>query len=339
MEYTSENREHNLDDVKPLLSYVILSYNQEKYIEAAIDSALNQTYNPLEIIISDDCSTDNTFSVIKTAVSNYKGPHKIIVNQTDKNLGVSVHFYRAFSLCKGNLIIECGGDDISLPDRALKIYKAYAESGFKARAIYSDFYYLKGDNLTDGNYAKGITQASARDILKGKFGPMGCVSCYEREVFTRFEPPANTPIEDMVLGFRAALLGPVIIIPEKLVKYRREQGAVGVKYGNINGSFEEKKEFLSEFISVFLQGELAMLKDYLSFIGRFKNEAHNDFIDLLSKRIYIKLALLEILKGRNLFIVLMRSIKSLLKGVSVKAIVDIMKLLLVNPHHDSYREP
>ena len=48
---------------KKLVSYCLFAFNQEKYINEAIKGALNQTYSPLEIIISDDCSTDLTFQI------------------------------------------------------------------------------------------------------------------------------------------------------------------------------------------------------------------------------------------------------------------------------------
>jgi glycosyltransferase involved in cell wall biosynthesis len=46
---------------KPLISFLLLSYNQEEYINDAVDGAFSQTYSTLEIIISDDCSNDNTY--------------------------------------------------------------------------------------------------------------------------------------------------------------------------------------------------------------------------------------------------------------------------------------
>ena len=66
--------------VKPLISYCLITYNQEKYIKEAVLSALSQTYHPLEIIISDDCSTDNTFDIVRETINNYLGGHNIILN-------------------------------------------------------------------------------------------------------------------------------------------------------------------------------------------------------------------------------------------------------------------
>ena len=62
----------NMNTIRPLVTFGLISYKQEKFIEEAIKSALSQDYSPLEIVISDDCSLDNTFSIIEKVVSEYK---------------------------------------------------------------------------------------------------------------------------------------------------------------------------------------------------------------------------------------------------------------------------
>ena len=53
----------------PLISFAVICYRQERFIAEAVLSALTQTYSPLEIIISDDCSPDATFDVVREIVS------------------------------------------------------------------------------------------------------------------------------------------------------------------------------------------------------------------------------------------------------------------------------
>jgi glycosyltransferase involved in cell wall biosynthesis len=73
---------------KPLVSVIAVSYNHGKYMKEAINSLLNQDYSPLEIIISDDHSTDDTFEIAKGVIGKYSGPHHIILNQNSQNLGI-----------------------------------------------------------------------------------------------------------------------------------------------------------------------------------------------------------------------------------------------------------
>jgi len=56
---------------QPLISFVLLAYNQEAFIREAVQSALEQTYQPLEIILSDDFSKDDTFEIIKNMAASY----------------------------------------------------------------------------------------------------------------------------------------------------------------------------------------------------------------------------------------------------------------------------
>lgn len=102
----------------PLVSFCLFCYNQEEFIEEAIEGALDQTYSPLEIIISDDCSTDSTFQIIEKKVANYKGPHKLIVRQNPKNLGLAEHVNTVlYKIATGEYFAMAAGDDISLPER------------------------------------------------------------------------------------------------------------------------------------------------------------------------------------------------------------------------------
>ena len=77
--------------IPPLVTFLLIAYNQEKYIEDACLAALSQKYNFMEIIFSDDCSTDNTYKIMEGIVRRYTGPHKIILNRNDVNLGLIKH--------------------------------------------------------------------------------------------------------------------------------------------------------------------------------------------------------------------------------------------------------
>ena len=69
---------------RPLICFGLLAYNQEPFIREAVEGALAQTYAPLEIILSDDCSTDRTFEIMQETVAAYRGPHKVVLMTPDK---------------------------------------------------------------------------------------------------------------------------------------------------------------------------------------------------------------------------------------------------------------
>lgn len=102
---------------RPPVSLVLLAYNQERFIREAVEGAFCQTYSPLEIVLSDDASSDRTFDIIREMAAGYAGPHKVILNRNEKNLGIGMHFNKVVELATGQIIELAAGDDISLPWR------------------------------------------------------------------------------------------------------------------------------------------------------------------------------------------------------------------------------
>jgi alpha-1,3-rhamnosyltransferase len=102
---------------KPLVSVVIITFNFEKYIIEALDSVKAQTYDNLELIISDDFSKDKTVSICKEWVTENKDRFKRTqIITVEKNTGVSSNCNRGFNAAKGEWIKPFAGDDILLPN-------------------------------------------------------------------------------------------------------------------------------------------------------------------------------------------------------------------------------
>jgi glycosyltransferase involved in cell wall biosynthesis len=96
------------------VSFLIAAYNEEKYICEAIESCLNQSYDNIEIIITNDGSTDNTLSLINSKYGNHKS---IKIFSFPINRGKVAAFNNCFQNISGDYIALMGADDISLPDR------------------------------------------------------------------------------------------------------------------------------------------------------------------------------------------------------------------------------
>ena len=63
------------------LSFVVMAYNQESFIREAVAAAFAQDHDDLEIVLTDDCSTDATFAIMQDMAAAYTGPHTIILNR------------------------------------------------------------------------------------------------------------------------------------------------------------------------------------------------------------------------------------------------------------------
>ncbi len=102
---------------KELVSIILPSYNVSDYISTAIDSCLEQTYKNWELIIVDDCSTDNTVSVIKEYLLK---DSRIRFFRLDKNSGSAVARSKAIELAKGRYIAFLDADDMWFKEKLEK---------------------------------------------------------------------------------------------------------------------------------------------------------------------------------------------------------------------------
>jgi glycosyltransferase involved in cell wall biosynthesis len=98
------------NDINPLVSICMVTYNHSKWIEQAIEGVLMQRTNfPFELVITDDLSTDNTAEVI--ASFQVKTPSIIKIAYNASNLGLAKNFSQTLNRCRGKYVAICEGDD------------------------------------------------------------------------------------------------------------------------------------------------------------------------------------------------------------------------------------
>ncbi len=229
----------NINPEKELLTFFTLTYNQEKYIEETLEGIFNQTYSPLEIIISDDCSTDHTYEIIKKYVSQYKGPHKIIINKNEKNLGLIKHFNKVISMCHGELLVAGAGDDISLPNRIQTLYNRWKQEKDSIMALVSSSYTIDNEGKEFSNSLFENKEDRIEDNFYTDGSWHGACVAYSSKIYNTFGNITHNCYEDMVYFRRALMLGKILFIKDKLVKYRI--GGMSTNESNIPKTYKEFK--------------------------------------------------------------------------------------------------
>lgn len=97
---------------KPTVSIVMITYNHQEFIEEAINSVLMQECNfQIELLISNDNSTDYTDSIIRKILKNHPKVNLVKYTNRTENVGMMPNFVSTLSLCKGKFIALCEGDD------------------------------------------------------------------------------------------------------------------------------------------------------------------------------------------------------------------------------------
>jgi glycosyltransferase involved in cell wall biosynthesis len=214
---------------RPAVSAVLLSFDCERYVAAAVESALGQDYDgPLEIVVSDDASSDRSFALACDLLGRYRGPHRVTARRREVNSGSkSAHLNDVLPACAGEIIVSFDGDDVSAPSRVSRIVARMLENPH-AQAVYSSYLLVDatgsvrrrsrvprpppGSDAAEwfarvDAYAAGATLAVRRSVVQ-TFGPL--------------DPGLN---EDLQLPFRASLSGAVEFIDEPLVRVHRHAGS------------------------------------------------------------------------------------------------------------------
>jgi len=223
------------DSEKPLVTFALFAYNQEEYIREAVEGALSQSYSPLEIILSDDSSTDATFTIMAEMVADYSGPHSVSVRRNDVNLGLAGHVNKINEIAGGELIVAAAGDDISYSYRVTKLVDQWLITGKRECSIFSamdeiDFKSQKTGKIYRSTVAWNKVKPS--HMIESNMGVYGAAHAWSVRV-PRFFPAMFSEVinEDAVIPFRATLLGGITYIDEVLVAYRANIGLAS-NYGD-----------------------------------------------------------------------------------------------------------
>lgn len=217
----------------PLVSFCVIAYKEEKYIRQAIQAAFDQDYPNMEIILSDDGSPDNTFNIMKEMADEYKGPHKIILNRNESNLGPRDHYCKVlYELSHGEIIVLADGDDISLPTRTsvsvnfLNKHPEVTSLSFKSALIDENNQPLPTSDINIESPAK-TSIFTLTDYIKFNFYMFsGDSRVLRRNVINAFPPLKYSYSEDVFLFIRSLYIGSIAYIREPLVLYRQRPESI-----------------------------------------------------------------------------------------------------------------
>lgn len=191
---------------RPLVTFAVFAYNQEKYIREAVEGAFAQTYSPLEIILSDDCSTDRTFEIMEEMARAYEGPHRVVVRREPENCGTLAHVINVANLSNGNFLVVAAGDDISLPERTDLTISVMLSQPL-------DVVVVSGNDIMFDKYGgeyddQANSRKRAHYFQKQRAWLHGATACFRVDVIRKLPTPKSKVIfEDMAFMHTFAAIG------------------------------------------------------------------------------------------------------------------------------------
>jgi glycosyltransferase involved in cell wall biosynthesis len=207
----------------PRVSVLMPTYNASEFIEEAIKSVIDQTYENIELVICDDASTDDTKDQLVKFHRAY--PDRITLLINEENIGITRNCNKILDACTGKYICFFAGDDIMLPDK-ISAQVAVLESDVEASMCYHRVEIF--DSETKGTIS--ITESTRTiysffDIIE-KIGLPGANSIMARRSCL---PPDGynvliPAVSDWLFFIEIALRGKILFLNASYAKYRKHCG-------------------------------------------------------------------------------------------------------------------
>ena len=121
---------------QPLVTAIVVNYNQSRWVVELLDSIRHQTYPNLKLVVVDDCSADNSVPVIQSWLDRNRPQAKFI--RHERNLGVCRSLNDALAVAEGKYISEIAADDIWLPEKLSELVAFIESLPEKVGVVYSD---------------------------------------------------------------------------------------------------------------------------------------------------------------------------------------------------------
>ncbi len=226
----------------PIVSVIMTTYNHSRFIAQAIDSVLSQKTNfPIELIIGEDCSTDNTRQICLDY--QQKDPTIIRLFLPEENVGFLRNYGQLLKLCRGKYIAIISGDDYWCDSTKLQKQYDCLEQKEGYGFVRTLGYELRGDKLTKTNGGHIDKEGDVREIAV--FGPLGFASSafFERELLQYFDTEElirrGITMEDYPMNAIFSHHTKFALIRERMVVYR----ILGVSVSH-STSFRKKMNFI-----------------------------------------------------------------------------------------------
>lgn len=202
---------------EPLVSIALCTYNGAGFLRQQLDTLVSQSYQNLEIVAVDDCSSDDTFLIL----GEYAQKHpNFRIYQNEQNLGFTGNFERTVKLCKGGLIALCDQDDLWDSQKIELQVNAIGDNVL----IYHDSEFIHEDGTPMEKKMSDVLNLYRGDRPE-VFLFFNCVSGHsilmKRELIDAALPLEKGYFHDWWLAYVATNIGKIDFLPQTLVKYRQ----------------------------------------------------------------------------------------------------------------------
>lgn len=212
-----------------MVSVALAVYNGEKYLREQVESILSQTYSDIELVMTDDNSSDGSWKVMNAMAD---GDSRIRIYHNERNLGFQRNFQKAISLCRGEFVALSDQDDIWMPDHLELLMKNIGDKPLACgnNIFMDDNGDLLGETLKWQESLDWIPEDSMkvfRSIILFRNPFQGATMLLKRSFLDLAMPiPKDAPYHDTWFASLACFCGGICYVDKPLLKYRRTDNSV-----------------------------------------------------------------------------------------------------------------
>lgn len=250
-----------MPEAPPSVGVVMICYNGEAFIAAAIESVLSQTFQSWELVVADDGSTDASREIVEKYRAEHPDRIRLVRHPDGGNHGMSATRNLGASTCGGEYLAFLDCDDVWLPEKLAEqvaLLNQHASAGmvygrtliwnsWDGKAASEDFFY-------DLGVSPGRLYAPPSLLLvlleNAAQTPTTCNAIVRRSVFKRvggFEPSFRGMFEDQVFFGKVLLETPTYVAEQCWAKYRQHPTSHSALSAQGNGDWRSRLRFLGWF--------------------------------------------------------------------------------------------
>lgn len=229
-----------------MVDVILLTYNQEKYIEKTLKGILSQRCNyPFRVIVNDDVSTDGTRNILLSYKKKY--PQIIDLQLNSQNLGIPNNFYDAMGRSDGENVALCAGDDMWIDEYKLQRQVDILENNATVGLVYTDYYICnEKDEIID---TKNVGEYKLESLLLTN-SIAALTVCFRRKLYNHYRTDVNPQskhwrMEDYPLWLWILSKSKGYYIPKPMCMYRIVPNSVS---HNIN--IEKQLQYINSANSI-----------------------------------------------------------------------------------------
>ena len=231
-----------------LVSVIMPSYNTGKFIKETVESVLAQTYTNWELLIVDDCSTDNTDEVMK----EYLSDSRVKYFKNEKNSGAAVSRNKALREASGKWIAFLDSDDLWLPNKLQKQISFMEENDY--HFSYTNYCEIDEESKNLGKSVTGPKKITKTGMYN--YCWPGCLTVmYDSEKVGLVQIEDIKKNNDYAMWLNAIKKADCYLLDEELAKYRKRTGSISnhgytklIKWHYRLYRFAEKKDPISSLV-------------------------------------------------------------------------------------------